>query len=204
ASPYTRLPLWREEPDNIVGVLHVKALLRAVQANLGDVDKLDIVGLASPAWFIPESTTLLAQLRAFRARREHFALVVDEYGALMGIVTLEDILEEIVGDISDEHDVQVAGVEPQPDGSFVVAGVVTLRDLNRAFGWRLPDEEASTIAGLVLHEARQIPERGQVFVFHGMRFEILERQRNQIVRLLVTPPGPAEPNADEDAAETQA
>ncbi|MHB1060153.1 MAG: HlyC/CorC family transporter [Rhodanobacter sp.] len=204
ASPYTRLPLWREEPDNIVGVLHVKALLRAVQANLGDVDKLDIVGLASPAWFIPESTTLLAQLRAFRARREHFALVVDEYGALMGIVTLEDILEEIVGDISDEHDVQVAGVEPQPDGSFVVAGVVTLRDLNREFGWRLPDEEASTIAGLVLHEARQIPERGQVFVFHGMRFEILERQRNQIVRLLVTPPGPAEPNADEDAAETQA
>src|SRR3546814_6012220 len=110
------------------------------------VDKLDIVGLASPAWFIPESTSLLAQLRAFRARREHFALVVDEYGALMGIVTLEDILEEIVGDIADEHDVQVAGVEPQPDGSFVVAGVVTLRDLNREFGWRLPDEEASTIA----------------------------------------------------------
>ncbi len=203
SSPYTRLPLWREEPDNIVGLLHVKALLRAVQANLGDVDKLDIVGLASPAWFIPESTSLLAQLRAFRARREHFALVVDEYGALMGIVTLEDILEEIVGDISDEHDVQVAGVEPQPDGSFIVAGVVTLRDLNREFGWRLPDEEASTIAGLVLHEARQIPERGQVFAFHGFHFEILERQRNQIVRLRVTPPGPAEPKADETVAESQ-
>ncbi len=204
ASPYTRIPLWREEADNIVGVLHAKALLRAVQANRGDVDALDIVGLATPPWFIPESTSLLAQLRAFRARREHFALVVDEYGALMGIVTLEDILEEIVGDITDEHDIQVAGVAAEPDGSYVVAGVVTLRDLNREFGWRLPDEEASTIAGLVLHEARQIPERGQVFVFHGFRFEILDRQRNQITRLRVTPLGPAEAAAAEPAAERPA
>ena len=204
ASPYTRIPLWREEADNIVGVLHAKALLRAVQANRGDVDALDIVGLATPPWFIPESTSLLAQLRAFRARREHFALVVDEYGALMGIVTLEDILEEIVGDITDEHDIQVAGVAAEPDGSYVVAGAVTLRDLNREFGWRLPDEEASTIAGLVLHEARQIPERGQVFVFHGFRFEILDRQRNQITRLRVTPLGPAEAAAAEPAAERPA
>ncbi len=204
ASPYTRLPLWRDEPDNIVGVLHAKALLRAVQASQGKVDELDVVALATPAWFIPESTSLLAQLRAFRARREHFALVVDEYGVLMGIVTLEDILEEIVGDIADEHDIQVAGVEPQPDGGYILAGVVTLRDLNREFGWRLPDEEASTIAGLVLHEARQIPERGQVFVFHGFRFEILERQRNQIVRLRVTPLSPAEAGAGEPARELSA
>jgi Mg2+/Co2+ transporter CorB len=200
ASPYTRLPLWRSEPDNIVGVLHAKALLRAVQADLAGVDKLDIVALATPAWFIPETTSLLAQLRAFRARREHFALVVDEYGVLMGIVTLEDILEEIVGDIADEHDVLVAGVEVEPDGSYKVAGTVTLRDLNREFGWRLPDEEASTIAGLVLHEARQIPDRGQVFVFHGFRFEILERQRNQITRLRVTPLGPEEADVSEPTA----
>lgn len=202
ASPYTRLPLWRGEPDNIVGVLHAKALLRAVQASRGDLEQLDVVALASPPWFIPESTSLLAQLRAFRARREHFALVIDEYGVLMGIVTLEDILEEIVGDITDEHDIQVQGVEPGPDGSYIVAGVVTIRDLNREFGWRLPDEEASTIAGLVLHEAREIPSRGQVFVFHGFRFEILERQRNQITKLRITPLGPAEAAAAEPADES--
>jgi Mg2+/Co2+ transporter CorB len=204
ASPYTRIPLWREETDNIVGVLHAKALLRAVQASRGDVDRLDIVALATPPWFIPETTSLLAQLRAFRARREHFALVVDEYGVLMGIVTLEDILEEIVGDITDEHDIQVPGVEPGPDGSYDVAGVVTIRDLNREFGWRLPDEEASTIAGLVLHEARQIPERDQVFVFHGFRFEILDRQRNQITRLRMTPPTPAELDSSPLPASDQA
>ena len=204
ASPYTRIPLWRNEPDNIVGVLHAKALLRAVQASRGDIGKLDVVSLATSPWFIPETTSLLAQLRAFRARREHFALVVDEYGVLNGIVTLEDILEEIVGDIADEHDIPVRGVQAGPDGSYVVDGVVTIRDLNREFGWRLPDEEASTIAGLVLHEARQIPERGQVFVFHGFRFEILERQRNQITKLRVTPLGPADAEAGgtADAAAT--
>ncbi|WP_374377815.1 HlyC/CorC family transporter [Dongia sp.] len=187
-SPHTRLPLYRGQADNIIGVLHAKALLRAVQANQWKLDGIDIVSLASPPWFIPDQTNLLAQLEAFRKRREHFAMVVDEYGALMGIVTLEDILEEIVGDISDEHDVTVAGVRPQTDGSLEMDGTVTIRDLNREFGWRLPDEEASTIAGLVLFEAQQIPSPGQVFAFHGCRFEILERQRNQITRLKVTPP----------------
>lgn len=192
-SPHTRLPLYRGEADNIIGVLHAKALLRAVQANQWKLDGLDIVGLAASPWFIPDQTNLLAQLEAFRQRREHFALVVDEYGALMGIVTLEDILEEIVGDISDEHDVAVEGVAPQPDGSFEMDGTVTLRDLNREYGWRLPDEEASTVAGLVLHEAQQIPFTGQVFAFHGFRFEILERQRNQLTRIKVTPPADLQP-----------
>src|SRR5207253_4189334 len=123
-----------------IGVLHAKALLRAVQANAGRLEAIDIVGLALPPWFVPDSTSLLAQLRAFRSRREHFALVVDEYGALMGIVTLEDIIEEIVGDIEDEHDVAVAGMTAEPDGSYRVNGLVTIRDLNRQFGWRLPDE----------------------------------------------------------------
>ncbi|WP_374651438.1 HlyC/CorC family transporter [Dongia sp.] len=187
-SPHTRLPLYRGEADNIIGVLHAKALLRAIQANQWKLDGLDIVSLAALPWFIPDQTNLLAQLEAFRSRREHFAIVVDEYGALMGIVTLEDILEEIVGDISDEHDVTVAGVSPQPDGSLEMDGTVTLRDLNREYGWRLPDEEASTIAGLVLHEAQQIPSPGQAFAFYGFRFEILERQRNQITRIKVMPP----------------
>lgn len=192
-SPHTRLPLYRGEADNIIGVLHAKALLRALQANQWKLEGLDIVSLAASPWFIPDQTNLLAQLEAFRSRREHFAIVVDEYGALMGIVTLEDILEEIVGDISDEHDVTVAGVSPQPDGSLEMDGTVTLRDLNREYGWRLPDEEASTIAGLVLHEAQQIPSPGQVFAFHGFRFEILERQRNQLTRIKVMPPADALP-----------
>jgi Mg2+/Co2+ transporter CorB len=188
ASPYTRLPLWKGEPDNIVGVVHSKDLLRAVRVHTGEVDDIDIVALATPPWFIPDSTSLLDQLQAFRKRREHFALVVDEYGTLLGVVTLEDIIEEIVGDISDEHDVLVAGVRAQPDGSFIVNGDVTIRDLNREYDWRLPDEDASTIAGLLLHESRMIPEVGQSFLFHGFRFEVLRRQRNQITSLRLTSP----------------
>jgi Mg2+/Co2+ transporter CorB len=195
ASPHTRLPIWRGEPDNIIGVLHAKALLRAVQASGGKLEAIDIVGLALPPWFVPESTSLLAQLRAFRTRREHFALVVDEYGALMGIVTLEDIIEEIVGDIEDEHDLNVSGVKRDADGNYVVDGTVTIRDLNREFDWRLPDDDVATIAGLVLHEARRIPDPGQVFTFHGFRFEVLERQRNQIRLLKITPPEPAAASA---------
>ncbi len=187
-SRHTRLPLWQGTPDNIVGVLHAKDILRALSAAGGDPSKLDIARIAGRPWFIPDTTSLLDQLHAFRLRREHFAIVVDEYGDLKGVVTLEDILEEIVGDIDDEHDVPVAGVRPQANGSFVVDGTVTIRDLNRRFDWRLPDDQASTIAGLVLHEARRIPEVGQVFTFHGFRFEILRRQRNRIALLRVTPP----------------
>jgi Mg2+/Co2+ transporter CorB len=188
ASPYTRFPLWRDDPDNIVGVLHTKDLLRAVQVHWGELDRLEVEKIAAPSWFVPESTRLLDQLQAFRRRREHFALVVDEYGSLMGIVTLEDIIEEIVGDIVDEHDRPVRGVRPQADGSYIVDGTVTIRDLNRQFEWRLPDEEAATIAGLVLHESRQIPEAGQEFVFFGYRFEVLHRVRNQIASIRITPP----------------
>ncbi len=187
-SPFTRIPMYRGEPDNIVGVLHAKAVLRAWRAHRDDLDSFDLNEVATKPWFIPESTSLLEQLQAFRRRREHFALVVDEYGALMGVVTLEDILEEIVGDIADEHDVVLVGVRPQADGSYIVNGAVTVRDLNRRFEWNLPDEEAATIAGLVIHEARIIPEVGQTFVFHGFRFEILRRQRNQITLIRVTPP----------------
>jgi Mg2+/Co2+ transporter CorB len=188
SSPHTRIPIYRGDPDNIVGVLHAKALLRAMHANQWKFEGLDVVALAGKPWFIPDSTDLLAQLEAFRARHEHFAIVVDEYGALMGIVTLEDILEEIVGDISDEHDIKVSGVTPEADGSLVVDGTVTLRDLNREFDWQLPDEHASTVAGLVMYEARRIPMVGQLFVFYGFRFEILDRRRNQITRLRITPP----------------
>ncbi len=194
ASPFTRLPLWREKPDNIIGVLHAKALLRAVRARgedgqeEGDLNDLDIVALAAEPWFIPESTSLLDQLLAFRARHEHFALIVDEYGSFLGIVTLEDILEEIVGEISDEHDIAVSGVRAETDGSYIVKGSITIRDINRQFEWNLPDEIAATLAGLVLHESRRIPDAGQAFMFHGFRFEILRRHRHQITSIRVTPP----------------
>ncbi len=187
-SPYTRIPLYQGDPDNIVGILHAKALLRSLRAHNGDVSQLNVVELAGEAWFIPESTTLMGQLEAFRARREHFAIVIDEYGSVMGIVTLEDILEEIVGDIEDEHDDMVEGVQAQEDGSFIVDGIVTIRDLNREFEWRLPDEEAATIAGLLMHESRRIPVVGQIFHFFGFRFEVLKRKRNQITSIKVYPP----------------
>lgn len=187
-SPFTRIPLWKDDSDNIIGVVNTKALLRAVKAHPEGLTDLDISSIAVKPWFVPENTDLLEQLKAFRGRREHFAIVVDEYGALRGIVTLEDILEEIVGEISDEHDVMVRGVRPQTDGSYIVDGNVTIRDLNRQFDWDLPDEAASTIAGLILFEVRRIPEISQVFMLHGFRFEILRRQRNQITMLRVTPP----------------
>lgn len=187
-SPFTRIPLWRGETNNVIGVLHAKALFRAVQGAGGQTKGLDVLDLASEPWFIPETTPLLDQLEAFRERREHFALVVDEYGSLMGVVTLEDILEEIVGQIDDEHDITVRGVAAQADGSFVVDGTVTIRDLNREFEWGLPDEEAATVAGLLLHEARRIPEVGQSFRFFGFRFDVLKRRRHQITSVRITPP----------------
>ena len=186
-SPYSRLPLWRGEPDNIVSVLHAKDLVRALTASGGDVAALDLEKVAVEPWFIPATTTLKDQLQAFRRRKTHFALVVDEYGVVMGLVTLEDIIEEIVGDIKDEHDLAVQGVRTQPDGSVLVEGSVSIRDLNRVMDWDLPDDEATTIAGLVIHEARAIPESGQVFVFHGFRFEVLRKLRNRIVSLRVVP-----------------
>jgi Mg2+/Co2+ transporter CorB len=187
AAAVTRLPLWRGSPDNIVGVLHAKEVLRALHAAGGDAAKVDIPGLVRPAWFVPDTTPLYEQLKAFRYRKTPFALVVDEYGELEGLVTLEDIVEEIVGDISDEHDIAVPGVRMLPDGSVNVDGAVPVRDLNRAMDWSIPDDEATTIAGVVIHESRSIPEAGQSFTFHGFRFQVLRRTRNRITALRVTP-----------------
>lgn len=187
ASPHTRLPLWRDTPDNIVGVLHAKDLLRELQALGDDIATLDVDKIARPPWFVPDVTLLTDQLKAFRRRKQHFALVVDEYGEVMGLVTLEDILEEIVGDISDEHDRAFTGARRNVDGSVSVEGSVPIRDLNRAMGWDLPDEEATTIAGLVIHEARIIPEPGQAFLFHGFRFQVMRKQRNRITLLRIAP-----------------
>ena len=193
-SPYTRIPVFSNNPENIVGVLHAKDLLRDL------LNRMTIEGRAAlqsfrledvmmKPYFVPETTSLDVQMRQFLRRHAHFALIVDEYGALQGLITLEDILEEIVGDISDEHDIEAEGIEPQDDGSYMVDGGTTIRDLNRACDWSLPDEEANTLAGLVIHEAQTIPIKGQVFSYHGFRFEVIDRDRNRLTKLRVKPLG---------------
>jgi Mg2+/Co2+ transporter CorB len=190
---HTRVPLWKHEPENIVGVLNIKHLAQAVIDRAvnrdGDLAGIDIEAMAAKPWFVPETTTLEEQLAAFRARRSHFALVVDEYGTLQGLVTLEDVVGEIFGDIADEQELQAhPHVRARPDGSYLIDGAVSVRELNRELDWNLPDEEATTLAGLVIHEARTIPEPGQRFAFFGFKFEVLRRQRNQITALRVIPP----------------
>ncbi len=184
ASGHSRLPVYSNDSDNVVGVIHVKDLLAALTKAI-DAASVDIKKLLRQPWFVPETTSVVKQLRAFQSKREHFALVVDEYGALMGVITLEDILEEIVGDIQDEYDEELAGVKRMKEGGAVVRGDVAIRDLNRTMDWKLPDDEAVTIAGLVIHESQTIPTPGQAFAYHGYRFEILERERNQIQSLRV-------------------
>ncbi|WP_420548583.1 HlyC/CorC family transporter [Curvivirga sp.] len=197
-STFTRIPLFEDDPDNIVGVLHAKPLLRAVRAHQNSLESIDLKELAADPWYVPETTTLLDQLEAFRERKEHFAVVVDEYGSFMGIITLEDILEEIVGEIDDEQDVTVKGVNMLSDGRYWIDGTVTLRDLNREFEWGLPDDDAATVAGLILYESRTIPVVGQTFQFFGFRFEITEREGNRIKSLILTPPVEEEAEEERD------
>ncbi len=199
SSPHTRLPVFRDSEENIIGVVHAKDLLREVDrlvrgeggegGGLGGLTALDLAKVAMKPYFIPETTSLDEQMREFLKRRTHFALVIDEYGGLQGLITLEDILEEIVGEITDEFDVvsKDRHLQPAGDGSYLVDGAMTIRDLNRAMDWALPDDEANTIAGLVIHEAQMIPSEGQVFAFHGFRFEVLARKENRISRLKMKP-----------------
>lgn len=194
-SAYTRIPAWKDSPDNIVGIIHTKLLFQELRRVNNELNKFDLRNAMMDPWFIPESTTLFDQLQAFRARREHFAILVDEYGVVTGVITMEDILEEIVGQIDDEHDTAVIGVRPQPDDTFIVDGKVTIRDLNRDRGWKLPGDEYSTVAGLLLFETQRIPAVGQVFTFYDFRFEILKRQRNQITLVRVTPPSAVQDGA---------
>ena len=186
-SPYTRMPLWRGSLDNIVGVLHAKDLLRALNEVGNDFSRIDVMKIASKPWFVPDTTRLQDQLNAFLRRKAHIAIVIDEYGEVEGLVTLEDIIEEIVGEIADEHDIDMLGVKQEADGSIVVDGSVSIRDLNRALGWTLPDEEATTLAGLVIHETQSIPEEKQAFTFHGKRFVVMKREKNRITKIRIRP-----------------
>jgi Mg2+/Co2+ transporter CorB len=191
---FSRIPLWQDNPENIIGILKIKTFFWALQLQSEHLEKIKIHNLLSAPWFIPETTHLLDQLQNFRKRREHFALVVDEYGDLQGCITLEDILEEIVGEIVDEYDTLADGVNVQPDGSVIIDGATAVRDLNRQFDWSLPEDDAATIAGYVMHEVRKIPDIGQVYMLSGLKIEILRRQRNQIVLVKVTPPSKSTPS----------
>jgi len=200
ATRHARVPVWRDEPENVVGVLRTRNLVRAVLGNADAFKGLDIPALISPPWFVPETMKVEELLEAFRERRTHFALVVDEYGVIMGLVTREDVLDEVFGKIPDESAVRApAGIQPQPDGSFLIDGTTPIRDLNRAMEWNLPDEEATTLAGLVIHEARAIPDVGQRFAFYGFKFEVARRQRNQITLLRVAAPEGAKDGAENTA-----
>ncbi len=187
ASPHTRMPVWREDIDNIVGIIHTKDLVRALYDFDNDFSRIDIMKVVRKPWFVPDTTTLQDQLDAFLRHKAHIAIVVDEYGDVQGLVTLEDILEEIVGDITDEHDIAIEGMRWQPDGSVIVDGSLPIRDVNRALGWTLPDEEATTIAGLVIHETQTIPEVKQAFTFHSKRFSVLNKEKNRLTRLRIVP-----------------
>ena len=184
-SQYTRMPVWRDHPDNIIGVLHSKDVLAALGRNGWDIEKLDLTSIISEPWFVPETTSVSDQLNAFLTRKTQLALVVDEYGEVQGLITLEDILEEIVGEIVDEHDIGEAAIRRQPDGAINVDGGVAIRDINREMDWDMPDEEAVTVAGLVIHESQTIPDPGQTFTFYGYRFEILRRSKNRITAIRV-------------------
>ena len=192
-SGHTRIPVWKDKQDNIVGILHAKNLFAALQEHGGDSTKINIEEIMGAPWFVPDTRPLEDQLKAFLRRKTHFAIVVDEYGEVQGLITLEDIIEEIIGDINDEHDQVTVGAKLQSDGSYIVDGSVPLRDLNRAFNWELPDEEATTLAGLVIHDARMIPEVAQVFNFRGFRFEVLKKRKHQVVSIRVTPEKPVTP-----------
>jgi Mg2+/Co2+ transporter CorB len=186
ASNHSRIPLWKDNPENIVGVLYFKDLLRLVRQQKVGITREMIRRIAHKPWFVPETTLLIDQLTAFRGQRKHFACVVDEYGAWLGVVTLEDIIEEIVGEIDDEHDpLAIAEIMPFGERAYKVAGTVTIRDINRQLDWDLPDRNAATVAGLVLHEARVIPDVHAIFEFYGYRFTIQEKRANQITQLLI-------------------
>lgn len=183
-SPYTRIPLWSEKKDNIIGILHAKDLLKTTIYSTKNVDEIDFLKIATKPWFIPETTTLREQLFAFKKERNHFAIVVDEYGTVMGIVTLEDILEDIVGEIKDEHDKgSIDYYKKTAKNSYLIEGEATIRDINRDLDFDLPEQHAATLAGLLIHACEKIPHRGESFESFGFKFKVIEKRKNQLTKI---------------------
>jgi Mg2+/Co2+ transporter CorB len=185
ATPHTRIPMWRNSKDNIVGILHIKDLLRILHANNFDYSKISVSQFMSEPWFILDHSLVSQQLNEFRNRRTHFALVIDEYGDLQGIVTLEDVIEEIVGQIDDEHDTLIKRIIVKNNNRYIIDAAISIRDLNREMNWVLPDEGASTLAGLIINEAKRLPEKGESFIISGLKMTIKKKHRNQLKSILV-------------------
>ena len=186
-SPHTRIPVWKDNNENIIGLIHAKNLLKMLnQKNGKEISREDIKNSLIKTWFVPETTSLKDQLQMHLRRKIKLAMVVDEYGALKGMISLEDIIEEIVGDISDEHDIDLSDVIQAKDGSLTVNGTTEIRNINRNYGWDLPDEEANTISGLIVNESRSFPKKGQTFQFYGFKFEILDVHKNTISKIRIS------------------
>lgn len=196
-SAYTRIPVFDANPDEVVGIVHSKDVLRALLRSGGDASQLNIRKVMTKPWFVPESVPVEKQLSGFLKRHTHMALVLNETGAVEGLVTLEDIIEEIVGEISDEHDEpdddSSFGIEPQADSSYVVDGTISIRDLNRSLDWDLPDDEVTTVAGIVISAAKRIPDPQQEYLAHGYRFKVLEMDRHRVARVQIFPNGEGGP-----------
>ena len=191
ASPHTRFPVYRRDPDHVVGVIHGKDLLKLEGIEEGPPDRETIGRLVREPYFVPATTPLQEQLIQFQRRRQHMGLVVDEYGDVVGLVTLEDILEEIVGEIQDEHDMPMRGIRPQKDGSLLVEGQIELRDLNRQLGWELDTSGPRTLAGLIIEVLEAIPNEGTSLKVGGHPMEVV-RVRNQTITVVRVYPDDAE------------
>ena len=183
-SPFTRYPVYRESLDNVVGILHVRDLFRALRdRGMHEVKVEDII---RPAHIVPETKDLAALLAEFRRANQHMAIVVDEYGDMEGIVTLEDLLEEIVGDIEDEFDLPDESVEQIDEDNVIIEGTFPIDDFNERFHTTLPDEDYHTMAGFVFGLLGRQPEAGDTIMHDGVRFDVLEVEGSRILKLAVT------------------
>jgi CBS domain containing-hemolysin-like protein len=185
-SPYTRYPVYRDTLDDIVGVLHVRDLFSAVAAQERGLGEARLQSLLRPAYIVPETKDLASLLQDFRRQSNHFAVVVDEYGAMVGICTLEDLLEEIVGEIEDEFDVPEEQIEQVDDDTYRIDGMFPIDEFNERFGTDLPDEDFHTLAGFVFGQLGRAPEPGDDVAYDGLRFDVLEVEGNRIERVAVT------------------
>jgi len=184
-SPFTRIPLWENTPQNIIGLIHVKQLVRHLQKK--SINDFNIEYVGSTPWLISPETTIIEQLQAFREKRQHLAFVTNAKGAIQGLVTLEDILEEIVGDIKDEHDMPLQGITLLGKEKFLVDGTVTLRELNREHDWELPENLGQNLSELIVNERGYVPQEKQMLHLHGLEIKVLKRTRHHVTLLEVTP-----------------
>ncbi|MDX2049955.1 MAG: CNNM domain-containing protein [Rickettsiaceae bacterium] len=184
-TPHTRIPLWQGTKDNIIGILHVRNILKALHRNKYNFSKLDIKSYTSEPWFVPENAPLSKQLMEFKDRKSHMAIVVDEYGDIIGILTLEDILEEVVGQIDDELDVAPSKIIKKSKFNYIVDGTASIRDINRELSLKLSSENANTIAGLFMHNLERLPNVGDRIELSSARLTIVKKHFNRIKQVLI-------------------